>query len=276
MTCAGLGLARPQPVPVTLPLGRIVDALNEAQPDVLHAYASYAALLADEQLAGRLRIAPRIITCSSELLTPDMARRVEAAFGSPAFDFYSTTEGLWAAQCAEHDGFHIFEEMCIVENVDADGQPVPDGTPGARVLVTNLFNRALPLIRYELPDIVTVDPTPCPCGRTLKRLREVRGRTAEVLVIDGVTVHPLQFAELAADADVREFQVLQHGDRLTVRIVCADGADAGTVTARLDERVGDRLRALGIDDPQIAFESCEAIERPASGKLPLVVAHATI
>jgi phenylacetate-CoA ligase len=273
MTCAALGLARLQPLPVTLPLERIVDGLNEAQPDVLHAYASYAALLADEQAAGRLRIAPRIVTCSSELLTLDMARRVEAAFGVAPFDFYATTEGLWAAQCAAHAGFHLFEELCIVENVDDEGQPVPDGTPGARVLVTNLFNHVQPLIRYELEDVVTRDAEPCPCGRTLARIRDVHGRSADVLVLDGVTVHPLQFAALAADPDVREFQVVQHGDRLTLRVVCADATDLAALGGRLTQRVGAALHGLGVADPQIAIEPCRAIDRPASGKLPLVVAE---
>ena len=270
MTVAGLGLARLRPLPVTLPLERIVAGLNAQPPDVLHAYGSYAALLADEQLAGRLRIAPRFVTTSSELLTPQMARRVEAAFGVRPFDFYSTTEGLWAAQCHEHAGFHVFEEQCIVENVDADGRPVPDGTPGARVLVTNLFNRVQPLIRYELPDVVTIDPEPCPCGRTLKRIRSVHGRSADVLVLQGVTVHPLQFASLAADRGVREFQVVQRGDRLTLRVVPA--TEDAQLAGRLSRRVGAALRELGLPDPQISVELSRRIERPAGGKLELVVA----
>jgi phenylacetate-CoA ligase len=164
MTCGALGLVGLQPYGVTLPLERIVAGLNDCQPDVLHAYASYAALLADEQLAGRLRIAPRLVTTSSELLTADMARRVHDAFGFRPFDFYATTEGLWASECPEHAGLHVFEELCIVENVDRDGRPVPDGTPGARVLVTNLFNHLLPLIRYEIPDAITLDPEACPAA----------------------------------------------------------------------------------------------------------------
>lgn len=108
MTCVAPGLVEFRPLPVTLPLQRIVGSLNDYQPDVLHGYASYLALLADEQRAGRLRIAPRLVTSGSELLTADMARRVKAAFGVAAFDFYSVTEGLWAAQCTEHAGFHHF------------------------------------------------------------------------------------------------------------------------------------------------------------------------
>ena len=234
MTCGSLGLVRLRPLPVTLPLEQIVDGLNDYQPDVLHAFASYGALLADEQLAGRLRIAPRVVTTSSELLTPGMARRIEA--------------------------------------VDRDGLPVPAGAPGARLLITNLFNRAEPLIRYEIPDTVTMAPKPCPCGRTLARIRNVHGRTDDVLVLDGVTVHPLQFSALAADGDVREFQVVQRGDRLTVRIVPTVGADVAALAGRLAEQIGAGLRALGLADPKVEIEACQAIERPHSGKLQLVVA----
>jgi phenylacetate-coenzyme A ligase PaaK-like adenylate-forming protein len=272
MTCAALGLVELRPLPVTLPLERIVDGLNDYQPDVLHAYASYAALLADEQHAGRLRIAPRLVTSGSELLTANMARRVDAAFGTTAFDFYSATEGLWAAQCPEHAGFHLFEELAIVENVDADNQPVPAGEPGARVLLTNLANRVQPLIRYEIPDVVTIDPEPCPCGRTLKRLGTVHGRSDDVLSLRGVTVHPLQFAELTANPDIREFQVVQHGDRLTLNVVLGDHAAAAQTTRRVHDQVATRLRALGVTEPHIDVETCATIERPASGKLRLVIA----
>jgi phenylacetate-coenzyme A ligase PaaK-like adenylate-forming protein len=169
----------------------------------------------------------------------------------------------------------VFEEQCIVENVDADGRPVPDGTPGARVLVTNLCNHAQPLIRYALPDVVTIDPEPCPCGRTLRRISSVHGRTDDVLVLDGVTVHPLRFAALVADRDVREFQVVQHGDRLTLRVVPAAGAAVAPLAARLTDQVGAALRELGLADPHVAVEPCRAIERAHGGKLQLVVAERT-
>jgi phenylacetate-CoA ligase len=275
MMCVALGLGRLQPLPVTLGLERIVAGLNEQQPEWLHAYASYAALLAAEQRAGRLRIAPRIVTTSSELLTAEMAARVREAFGVRPFDFYATTEGLWAAECEAHAGLHVFEDLCVLENVGEDGHAVPDGEPGARLLVTNLFNRAQPLIRYELEDVVTLDPDPCPCGRTLRRIRSVHGRGTELLSLDGVTVHPLQFAALAADPGVSEFQVVQHGAGLTVRIVPADDADVPAVTGRLIEQIGTGLRELGLANPRLTVEPCAAIERPPSGKLELVVSDAS-
>ena len=274
MTFARLGILRLQPLPVTLPMAQIVAGLNEYQPDMLHAYASYAALLADEQLAGRLRIAPHTVTCSSELLTPGMAARVEAAFGVAPYDVYATTEGLWAGQCERHAGLHLFEEHVVVENVDADGRPVPDGEPGARVLLTNLFNRVQPLIRYEIPDVVTIEPEPCACGRTLRRMRSVQGRSDDVLRLDGVEVHPLQFAALAADPDVREFQVRQSGDRLRLRIVPAGGVAVADIAGRLGEHVSAALRGLGVAHPQVTVEPCTELPRSPGGKLQLVVADA--
>lgn len=188
------------------------------------------------------------------------------------FDFYSATEGLWAGQCSKHAGFHLFEELTILENVDADGQPVPDGEPGARVLLTNLFNRVQPLIRYELPDVVSIDPEPCRCGRTLKRVSAVHGRSDDVLNLDGATVHPLQFAALTADPDVREFQVVQDGGRLRLRVVLDEDAPVAATVRRLHDQVGSRLRALGIGEPRLDLEPCAQLERPVSGKLPLVIA----
>jgi hypothetical protein len=87
-----------------------------------------------------------------------------------------------------------------------------------------------------------------------------------------VTVHPLQFAELTADPEVREFQVVQRGDRLTLRIVPAGETSVGELAGRLTDRLSTRLRGLGVRDPQLAVEPCAAIERPPSGKLQLVVA----
>ena len=112
---------------------------------------------------------------------------------------------------------HLFDDMCIVENVDDDCRPVPPGEIGSRLLVTNLFNCAEPLIRFEVTDLVTTEPEPCPCGRTLMRLRSLQGRAEDVLCLDGVAVHPLQFGVVTADPDVREFQVVQEGAALRLR-----------------------------------------------------------
>src|SRR4051794_28885064 len=266
-----VGLHRILALQPTLPVERLVEALNDFRPQRLNAYPSIAAILAGEQLAGRLRMAPGAISTSSELLTPEVRARVESAFGARVTDLSGSTEGLWGCECHEHAGLHFFEDFCIVENVDDDGRAVPDGAPGARLLVTNLFNRAQPLIRFELTDLVTLDAAPCACGRTLRRARAIDGRADDVIRIGSVVVHPLQFAFVTADPAVREFQVVQRGDGLLLRVALK--GERGAAEARLHERLAERLARLGVRDPRVEVEPVEQLERSAGGKLQIVVAE---
>jgi phenylacetate-CoA ligase len=271
-----VGVHRMLALPVTLPLDRMVAALNRFAPQALYAYPSAAMLLAEEQLAGRLRLELEVLITGSELRTPAMTERLAEAFGVAPFDLYATTEGLWASECEHHDGLHVFEDMALFENVDADGRPVPAGTPGARVLVTNLCNRVQPIIRLELADVITIEPEPCPCGRALQRMRAVEGRTEDALALPGragdpVTVLPAQFSVVTRDREVGEFQVVQEGPRLRILVVPRPSASR-ELEARLGAAVADRLNELGVAHPQVVVERREALARSVGGKLPLVVA----
>ena len=137
---------------------KLTRGLERIEPagDVLVAYASMARVLAEEQLAGRLRIAPRAMMCSSEVLTSETAARVERAWGSRPFNVYAATEtaGI-ASECPLHR-MHLYEDLVITEVVDEMNRPVPAGRVGAKLLVTVLFSRTQPLIRYEMSDCVSV------------------------------------------------------------------------------------------------------------------------
>lgn len=271
-----IGLHRMLGLPVTLPIDQLVAALNRFEPQALYSYPSLAMLLAEEQRAGRLRVDLDVLITGSELRTAAMSERLTEAFRVAPYDLYATTEGLWAGECEQHDGLHLFEDMALFENVDAAGQPVPPGTLGARVLVTNLCNRVQPIIRMELADAITVEPEPCPCGRTLHRMRAVEGRSEDALALPGragraVTVLPAQFALVTRDREVGEFQVVQEGARLRILVVPRPSA-GGELEGRLRVAVADRLSALGVDHPQVVVERRDALRRSAGGKLPLVVA----
>jgi phenylacetate-coenzyme A ligase PaaK-like adenylate-forming protein len=273
---SSIGVHRVLSLPVTLPLERLVEVLNRFQPEFMNVYPSVAMRLAEEQLAGRLHLSLANMSTSSEMRTPEMTERIVEAFGVRPFDFYGTTEGLWGCECEHHDGIHLFEDLVLVENVDEGGRPVPPGEPGARLLVTSLHNLVQPIIRLEIPDILTLDPEPCPCGRTLVRTRAIEGRSDDVLEIptqDGgrVTVHPLQFAPVTRDRGVREFQVVQEGPRLRVLVVPRAGA-SGELEARLRDAVSRRLTGLGVEEPKVVVERRDKLPRSAGGKLQLVVA----
>jgi phenylacetate-CoA ligase len=274
-----IGLHRVLALPVTLPLPQLVEALNQFQPTYLNVYPSVAMWLADEQQAGRLRLSPQILVTAAELRTPAITQRLTDAFGVHPFDVYGCTEGLFGSECEHHQGIHLFEDTTLVENVDGDGRPVPAGQPGSRLLVTNLYNLVQPLLRLEVTDLVTLDPDPCPCGRNLVRTRTIHGRSDDVLSLparDGgrVAVHPLHFALLTRDPQVREFQVVQDGPALRILIVPghAATADDNRLETRLGQAVVHQLLGLGVHDPQVTVERRQELPRSPGGKLKLVVA----
>jgi phenylacetate-CoA ligase len=137
-------------------LDSIVTRLNDWQPEMLIAYASMVRLLAEAQLAGRLMIMPRFVFSASEVMPDSNRRLAAAAWGRSPYDVYGATETSGIAECGEHAGMHLFEDLVITEVVDADHQPVPSGEYGAKVLVTVLFSRTVPLIRYEMSDSLQV------------------------------------------------------------------------------------------------------------------------
>jgi phenylacetate-CoA ligase len=261
---------------VTMPVPTLVEALNAFQPELMLVYPSVGALLAEEQLSGRLRISVRGITTASELCTPQMSERMLEGFGVRPQELYGTTEGLYGSGC-EHDcGIHLFDDLTIVENVDEEGRPVPDGERGARLLVTNLYNRVLPLFRFELSDVATLDSEPCACGRRSRRMTTLHGRADDVLYLPGgegrVAVHPLQFDVVTADRAVREFQIVQQGPRLLLRVALREDAAPAEAGERLRERVSERLATLGVRETVVVVEPCDGIPRVGGGKLQMVVA----
>lgn len=267
-------------LPVTQPLGELISALQRIQPHALGGFASMVALLAKEQLAGRLRISPGHVMTSAEPCTSEMSAVIQDAWGATPFNLYAMTEaGTVGFDCQEHRGVHLFDDSAIVEVADRDGELVPDGEVGHRLLVTSLHNHVQPVIRLAVSDMVAIDPKPCPCGRPFPLLKQIEGRSDDIVHLpaaDGqvVPVHPMHFVALAKAREVREFQVIQEGPALRVRIALHNETVPAVVEARLRTALYDELVGMGVTEPQLSFETCDRIPRdPASlGKLKLVIA----
>lgn len=175
--------SRPSPairLDATNPVESLVDELNRFQPNVLVTSASMARLLADEQRAARLHIRPKAVMSASEVLSDEARHCITSAFGDPPFNVYAAAEtaGI-ASECREHR-LHLYEDLVITEVVDDKNRPVPVGAIGAKVLVTVLFTRTEPLIRYEMSDRVRVSSETCTCGRAFGLIDCVEGRGEEV------------------------------------------------------------------------------------------------
>jgi phenylacetate-CoA ligase len=140
-----------------------------------------------------------------------------------------------------------------------DGRTVPAGERSAKVYLTNLYNRTLPLIRYEITDEVTVLPEPCPCRSAHRRIADIQGRLDDVFVYQGRQVHPHLFrSELGRESGVVEYQVRQTplGARIAVRCSAPVNLDG------LSSRIAAALARSGLDRPQVTVEAVSRLERP--------------
>lgn len=156
--------------------------------------------------------------------------------------------------------------------VDEHNQPVGAGTFGAKVLVTVLFSRTQPLIRYEMSDSVAISTDTCACGRPFALLVGVQGRSEDTLRLpDGrggtVDVRPNVFHRVLEGVEARGWQVV-HGER-KIRVLLA-GAAPGVDTARLERDLRAALVELHADPPQVAVERVLEIPKTAMGKTPLI------
>ena len=261
-TEGGASPFRAVPVPVTLPLAEIVKRLNALQPPLLYGYASMLARLAVEQRAGRLRIAPMSVTTTSEMLLPEQRSAIAQAFGAPIVDIFGSSEGLVGTTAPDDDVLVFNSDLCIVELVDAGNRPVAPGVPSAKVLLTNLYNRTQPLIRYELTDSFVQQPDAADHGHLRAK---VRGRADEVLHYHDVDIHP----HIVRSVMVKVPEILDYRVRQSPRGIDVEAVAVAPVNSdRLAEHLVQALAAAGLPGPAVSVQIVDHLERiPDTGKL---------
>lgn len=261
------------------PLAELVAGLNAFDPAVLTSYPSALELLANEQVAGRLRVRPVVVELGGESVDEDGHARIAAALGGALHDAYSASECMVMAFDCERGWLHVNSDWVILEPVDADGRPTPPGEPSHTVLLTNLANRVQPIIRYDLGDTVMARPDPCPCGNPLPAIR-VQGRRDDVLRLqatDGRTVSVLPLAigsVLDETPGVERSQLVQTGPTsLLLRLGLKPGAQAEQVWDGACSKLAEYLATQGLTGIDVV-RALEAPETSAtSGKFRQVIAE---
>jgi phenylacetate-CoA ligase len=259
-------------IPVTLPIPEIVRQLNELQPAMFAGYASALGVLAQEQLEGRLKIHPAIIISSAEPLSPEIRSLIQQAFGVPSRNNYGCSEGGVMGYECKHGRMHINADWIIFEPVDARYNPVPAGRLSDRSLITNLANRVMPIIRYELGDRVSALPEQCDCGMTLPVIH-LEGRTDEVLRFKSsngelIPVLPLAlWSVLKETPGVQKFQAIQvSSDELEIRLEPKLFEDRDEVWKQIDTHTHAYLAQQGLDNVKIIHADEPPMRDPKSGK----------
>ena len=264
-------------IPASQPISQTVEQLNQWQPEVLIAYASMAGTLAEEQISGRLHIQPQVVYVASEVLTSQTKQRVKEAWGDEPYNQYAATETAGIASeylpCRQ---MHFYEDLVITEVVDGQYRPVPAGEYGAKILVTTLFSRTQPLIRYELNDSVRVSPETHDCGLPFRVLESVQGRVEDSLMLPArsggeLLIRPLVINRIMDIAPVSGWQIQQQADQGLV--ILLSGTRNGITDDSLAEQITRSLSQEGAQVPYVRVQRVSEIPKNVSGKAPLIKAY---
>lgn len=159
-----------------VPINELVYRLNSINPIMIGGYVSTFLSLADEANAGRLNIDVKYMIAIGTIYSKKDRETVKKAFNCITFTSYSCTEaGEVGCEC-DQEHYHLSMDV-IVEAADDLMNPVPDGTESNCILITNLWNTTMPMIRYRINDKCIVHSERCACGRKTKWI-EVLGREA--------------------------------------------------------------------------------------------------
>ena len=258
-------------------LEEFVRKIREHRPVLVDGYAesfNFLARYATE--GGKPGFSPKAIMSSAQMLTESSRDAIEQAFGARVFDKYGSREfsGI-AYECPESRDHHVMDESYIVELL-VDGRPARPGETG-EVVITDLNNFSVPLIRYRIGDLaVAVEPKAvCPCGRSLSRIGRIEGRTQAIVhCADGTWLPGTFFAHFFKDYEyaIRFFQVHQtEVGTMTLRLV----KNPRFTQEALDELL-EGLRGFTGQEMDIQIEFVDEIPLGVTGKRAPVVSDVAL
>jgi phenylacetate-CoA ligase len=243
----------------------LFPALNAFDPELMFCTSSYSLQLLAGHRAGTLRIDPKLIFFGSEHLTQAAHAAVCAAWPNTlVVTCWGTTEAAGTFACPLGDGFHVSEDLVILEPRNEHDAPCEPGELSHSILLTNLYNMALPLIRYRIDDVFEFDQAPCACGIAFRKVKQVQGRSTERFRYGALSIHAL-LVELAIleQPEIKEYQILQTRGGVRIRYSAAAAADE----TRMRERVVRDMRQYGLASPEVEIERVGELARSATGKL---------
>ena len=182
---------------------RQIMLMKNFKTTVVHITPSYAlhlyTIMEEEGINPKKDLNLRIAFLGAEPYTEETRRRLEELYGFDAYNSYGLSEmngpGV-AFECKNKNGMHLWEDHYILEVIDPKtGDVLKDGEEGELVLTT-LMREGMPIIRYRTGDIAYVYPDKCVCGRTHRRISRIKGRSDDMLIINGVNLYPMQIEEV--------------------------------------------------------------------------------
>ena len=244
------------------------DRLNRMRPRVMYAYPTPLALFSEflsESGADYHR--PAVVITTAELLLGDQRALIEQAMGGKVFDHFGARDfGMIAAECAAHDGLHLNPHAAFIEHIPLASMETADLH---EMLVTDLLNFGMPLIRYKVNDCSVLGRQDCSCGVGYPKIQKIMGRTTDNFYLaDGTVVSGVVARRLGNYCPgIKKIQIVQEAlDYFEVRYVTGPGfadSDVQTLRQKLFEAFGKEVR--------LELRSLPDIERERSGKTRLCI-----
>nr|WP_321430913.1 phenylacetate--CoA ligase family protein [uncultured Methanolobus sp.] len=247
------------------------EVLNSFNPKYIRGYPSslyfYCKWIQENDISIKL---PDAVSTTSEKLLPYMRETIRDVFNCEIFDAYGLNDGgVSAFECKEHNGLHIDTDRSIMEIVDSNGFQLDEGQ--GDIIATSLHNFAMPLIRYHTGDMGHIIEDKCGCGRGSKLLKEVLGRSVDILITpEGKSVHGWFFLYIMWQYchGVKEYQVIQKQvDLIVIKLVIDDQFDEKQLN-NIKEIVREKS-----DSWVLKFEFVDKIERTKAGKLKFIISE---
>jgi phenylacetate-CoA ligase len=211
------------------------------------------------------KIRPKGILSTSMMLIPQERKTIEEVFGVKVTDRYGCEEvSLIGSECEQHDGLHMNIEHLVVEFVSDDGSYAGPGEPG-NIVVTDLMNRAMPLVRYRVEDVGILLNRQCSCGRGMPLMGKVTGRVADFLVKqDGTKVAGISLIEntLTDMPGLDQLQIVQESlDHICLNVVPGQG-----YTTDVGNSLTGYFEGIFGKDVQVQLQLVAEIQPERSGK----------
>jgi phenylacetate-CoA ligase len=253
---------------------RFLQRLNSYKPKVLFGYSVAMTRFAEYVAAKKApHHEPKLAIVTAEPATEADKRSIAAAFGCEVTEQYGSREvGMVASECKRHDGLHFYPAGCFPEFEFLAMSP--DG-PMYRLIITDLLNYGMPLIRYDTGDCVLLHEGQCACGSWYPRVKAILGRVLDTLILaDGseipgqaVACHMVGLTHNYRS--ITQVQVIQKAiDLICVKYVSRGGPDE---TNSELTRVSDGLSKVFPEPVRLDLVRVDDIPRAPSGKMRLCI-----
>jgi putative adenylate-forming enzyme len=263
------------------PMEQIRLQLSEINPNVISAPPSMLQLLAREREAGLLDVRPKLVYSYAEVLDPKVRDYLVKVFACPVHEVYQGSEGTYAMTCSEGN-LHINEDIVFFELLDENGKPTIDGEPCRQLLVTDLYKRSQPVIRYAINDILTLEPGRCVCGSNFRIIRRIQGRADDLIwglrkgSLDKHFIYQdyLSRKIISTSDEIDDYQVIQETiDRIRIHLKLRSESNQAVIIQRIKKGILDIFGAYDCLLPEVIVEIGDLVVNPNSGKLARIICN---